>query len=190
MGREPEGFEGLTSSGEQCIDALSRLTLQAAQTNISPEWLFVDAITAVEVHVDRVIDALVASSGIFENSFGRALLAKLGDEMSRSWPARHEWLTAGFEVSIKGEKFAQEFDIAIECRNAIVHGSGKLTKRQQSNFPKFTALRRQMESVLGVKVHGLDLSLSKESAKKCLTISRNFVCGFDRTLSGKLASDI
>ncbi|MFD8343556.1 hypothetical protein ACFV2C_14930 [[Kitasatospora] papulosa] len=180
----------MTSSGEQCIDALSRLTLQAAQPSVSPEWLFVDAVTAVEVHVDRVISAMVTSSGVSRTALGHALLAKLGDEISRSWPARYEWLAAGFEVKVKGEKFEQDFDVAIECRNAIVHGSGQLTKRQQSNFPRFTDLRRRMESVIGVRVFGLELAPSEESAQKCLAISRNFVYGFDHAVSGKVDFDI
>ncbi|MEU3576351.1 hypothetical protein AB0H24_08030 [Streptomyces globisporus] len=179
MGKKAAGFRELTSSGEQCIETLSRLALRVEHSAVSPEWIFIDAVTAVEVHVDRTIDTLVSTSGVSDSRFGRALLTKLGDDMNRSWPARYEWLSGGFGFNIRGQTFEQNFDVVIECRNAIVHGSGSLTSRQQSNFARFTELRRRLASVLKVDVHGVNLALSAESAKRSITVSRDFIYGFD-----------
>lgn len=180
MGEARRGLGDLTSSGEKCIETLSQLSLRVGQEGVNPQWILVDAVTAVEVHVDRAVDALVSASGVAESFLGRALLASVSDEMSRSWPSRYEWLNSGFGIKLKGGKVEQDFDAAIECRNAIVHGSGKLTKRQQSNFSKLIQLRRRLESVLDVGVYGVDLVVSAKSAKKALFVSQNYVFAFDR----------
>lgn len=188
MGRKAD-FSEITSSGEECITSLSQLSLRVGQSSVIPEWILVDSITTVEVHVDRAINALVAQSHLADNMFGQALLGKLGEDMSNSWPARFDWLGDGFGVRVKGEKFAQDFDAVIECRNGIIHGSGNLTKRQRSNFAKFTELRRRLFTVLDVTTHGTRLVLSDNSARRSLEVSRDFVYGFDRALRHQLSTD-
>ncbi|GAA3267379.1 hypothetical protein [Streptomyces labedae] len=188
MGRKAE-FSELTSSGEKCITTLSRLSLRVGQPSVTPEWILVDSVTTVEVYVDRAINALVAQSNLTDSMFGQAVLAKLGDDMSSTWPARFDWLGEGFDVKIKGEKFAQDFDAVIECRNGIIHGSGNLTKRQRSNFVRFTELRRRLLSVLDVTTHGTKLILSDDSARRALAVSRDFAYGFDRALRYQLSTD-
>ncbi|WP_329127327.1 hypothetical protein [Streptomyces sp. NBC_01465] len=154
------------------------------QTAVSPEWIVVDAVAAVEVHVDRSLESLINDSGVSGLPIGATFLSRYGEDMSRSWDARYEWLSDGFGVKVKGAKFQQDFHAVIECRNAIVHGSGNLTKRQRSSFGKFIQLRKQMESVLNVRVHGTEVSFSVDSARNALRVASAFVQCFDSAVHG------
>jgi hypothetical protein len=182
MGAERKSFNDLTTSGESCLTSLSRLYLLSSEPTVSPEWILVDAVTAVEVHVDRTIEALVADSGISSLPIGGAFLSRYAEEMSRTWDARYEWLADGFEVKMRGEKAQQDFQVLVECRNAIVHGSGHLTRRQRSSLGKFIQLRKQLKSVLDIDVHGTAIVFSRNSARVSLRVASSFVQGFDRTV--------
>jgi hypothetical protein len=188
VGRDADIGE-LTSSGEGCLTTLSRLSLRIGQAAVAPEWVIVDAVTAVEVHVDKAIAALVAESEVSDNNLGSALLGKYGEDMTKNWPARYEWLADGFGLKIKGQDFVRDFDVAIDCRNAIVHGSGQITKKQRSNFNRFTDLRRRLRDVLSVDVYGIQLVFSGSSAKKSLSVSSAFIYGFDRALKQRMRRD-
>lgn len=189
VGTGERRFGNLTSSGEECLATLADLTAHLGSHIVSQQWLIVDAVTAVEVHVDRAIDGLVSASEVSKNPVGKALLAKFGDEIGKSWVARFEWLATAFDVKTKGETFHQNVAVAIECRNAIVHGSGKLTKRQQGAFHAFIQLRRNLDSLLNVKVHGTRLVFSEDSARRTLMISREFIFGFDRAVTSAAKID-
>lgn len=189
MGHGAEKHGILTSSAERCFETLAHLSLRAGQPTVDPEWLIVDSVTAVEAYTDRAIGALLKRSKIHENALGRALLENFGEDITRSWPARYKWLAMAFGVDIRGQKFQQEFDTAVECRNAIIHGSGQLTRRQFSSFGKFIGLRRQLLSTIKVPVHGINLVISHDSARSSLTVSRNFVIGFDQAVSREAGID-
>ncbi|MFE2812684.1 hypothetical protein ACFXGG_19905 [Streptomyces nigra] len=182
MGTERKDFNDLTNSGESCLTSLSRLYPLSGESTVNPEWILVDAVTAVEVHVDRTIEALVADSGISSLPIGGAFLSRYAEEMSRTWDARYEWLADGFGVKMRGEKIQQDFQVLVECRNAIVHGSGHLTRRQRSGLGKFIQLRKQLKSVLDVGVHGTAIVFSRDSAQVSLRVAASFVHGFDRTV--------
>ncbi|MFD7184966.1 hypothetical protein ACFV90_33850 [Streptomyces sp. NPDC059904] len=140
--------------------------------------------TAVEVHVDRALETLVAYSGLSSLPIGGAFISRYAEDMSRTWDTRYEWLADGFGIRMKGEKFQQDFHGMVECRNAIVHGSGHLTKRQRNGFAKFVQLRKQLESVLNVRVHGTEIVFSTDSAQDSLRVASSFVRGFDRAVLG------
>ncbi|CAM5666320.1 hypothetical protein SVIOM342S_06186 [Streptomyces violaceorubidus] len=110
--------------------------------------------------------------------------------MSKSWPLRYEWLSDAFDVKVKGQRFERDFDVAVECRNAIVHGSGNVTKRQRSKFVQFTELRRRLQDVLDVTVHGTQLALSENSARRSLLVCRDYVHGFDQAVKQQMSKDI
>ncbi|MDX3133914.1 hypothetical protein PV367_29960 [Streptomyces europaeiscabiei] len=182
MGTERKDFNYLTTSGESCLASLSRLYMISGESTVNPEWILVDAVTAVEVHVDRTIESLVADSGISSIPIGRAFLSRYAEDMSRTWDARYQWLADGFGVKVGIEKIRQDFQVLVECRNAIVHGSGHLTRRQQSGLGKFIQLRKQLKSVLDVGVHGTVIVFSRDSAQFSLRVASSFVHGFDRTV--------
>lgn len=182
MGAGKGNFEELTTSGESCLNALSRLSSFSGHSAVSPDWIIVDAVAAVEVHVDRAIESLVTHSGLASLPIGGAFLSRYGEDMSRTWDARYEWLSDGFGIRVKGDKFQQDFHVAVECRNAIVHGSGHLTKRQRNSFGKFIQLRKQLESVLSVSVHGTEIVFSADSVRYSLNVATAFVHGFDQAV--------
>ncbi|MFI6962168.1 hypothetical protein [Streptomyces sp. NPDC050255] len=148
-----------------------------------------DAVTAVESHVDHALQSLIARSELPSSGIGSAFLARYSDDMTRTWDARYEWLSEGFGVKVKGKKFQQDFNVAVECRNAIVHGSGHLTKRQQSNLVKFVELRKQLQSILKIAAHGTEMIFSADSARNAVTVTSEFVHGFDEILLGATAMD-
>lgn len=179
MGTDRVNFSRLSSSGESCSHSLSRLSTLSEQSAVSPEWIVVDAVAAVEVHVDRAIESLVLDSGISLLPIGSAFLSRYREDMSRTWDARYDWLSDGFGINIKGKPFQQNFHAIVECRNAIVHGSGNLTKRQQGTLGKFIQLRKQLESVLKVNIYGTAINFSVDSAQRSLRVASEFVYGFD-----------
>ncbi|MEU4686799.1 hypothetical protein [Streptomyces xinghaiensis] len=143
----------------------------------------------MEVHVDRSLEALVADSGLSLSPLGTAFLSRYSDDMSRSWDARYDWLADGFGVTIKGDKFQQDFHTLVEIRNAIVHGSGELTKRQQAGLAKFVQLRKRMESVVNVRVYGTRIVFATDSVARSLNVASDFVRGFDQSLLAKRKID-
>ncbi|MEW1911535.1 hypothetical protein AB0442_24330 [Kitasatospora sp. NPDC085895] len=180
---------GLTTSGERCIEELSSLFVRSRQGAVKPEWVIVDAATAVETHVSRALSRLVSESGVSDTRLGQALIDSINDDIHRTWASRLDWLGEGFGVSIKGEAFAQDLLVVVDCRNAIVHGSGYLTKQQTNNFTKALALRKRMKSVLDIDTHSTRLVLGELSVERCIRICRRFVVEFDRLVSS-LCSDV
>jgi hypothetical protein len=54
-----------------------------------------------------------------------------------------------------------------------------MTGRQTDNLSRFLRLRRDLEDRLNVRVHGRNISLSKESAIRSVWACREFVYAFD-----------
>jgi hypothetical protein len=110
-------------------------------------------------------------------------MGKYEEDLTKSWPSRYEWLNAAFGVKVKGEPFEQDMSLAIECRNAIVHGAGSLTKKQQNKFGAFVQLRRRLDAVLDIQVNGTRLVFSADSSARALKVGRSFIYGFDAVLT-------
>ncbi|MFD9692543.1 hypothetical protein ACFWXO_43060 [Kitasatospora sp. NPDC059088] len=152
---------------------------------VKREWLVVDAATAVEVHVSRALRQLVARSQVSSTALGGALLAELGDGIDKTWPSRLDWLSRGFGISIKGETYVQELLLVVDCRNAIVHASGSMTKQQMSPFGKALDLRKRLKTVLEIDVHATRLVIGEKSVEKSVAACRRFIEGFDKELIGR-----
>jgi hypothetical protein len=135
----------------------------------------------VESYVDDLLRALIAASGVDHTAFGAALLAEAGDGFHNSWKSRYGWLHRAFGVRVAGSKERQEFDCLVELRNALAHGGGGLSSRQQSNLVSMVGLEAQLEATLHVQAHGGQLRLTSESAVVAVLICRRFVLCLDRS---------
>lgn len=165
----------LSNSGEVCL----RRLLELQNAGLPPAPLITAIGTVVEVHVSRVLSALVASVGVDETPFGRALLES-AEPLSTSWDARARWLKEGFSINYTGDKPYQDFAVLVDLRNAIVHGDGALSDLQAgANVKEFTIMTRDFESKLAVAFNER-AQYGDATAAKAIEIARTFVLDFDR----------
>lgn len=145
----------------------------------------VSCATLVEAHVDRVLKALFVADAAMSFGLTRVLHAEIEDSIYRTWEARRRWLATAFDVSVSGDRAAQEFDVVVALRNSIVHGDGRLTDLQVGKFKELFRLKDQYARVLSAKVIGRRVALSPLVAVKAAMVSRDFVLYFDKVLLGR-----
>lgn len=163
---------------------LRRLSTHQAQLNtdkVPYEHTIMLTTAMVESYVDDLLRALIAASGVDGTAFGAALLAEAGDGLHNSWKNRYGWLQRAFGITVAGSKERQEFDCLVELRNALAHGGGGLSPRQQSNLASMVSLEAQLEATLHVQARGGRLRLTPESAVVAVLICRRFVLCLDRS---------
>lgn len=166
----------LTESGERCIARLTELV----ELRLPAPQLITAIGTVVEVHVTRILTQLVQQSGIQGDPLGNAMLNHIGEEMTRTWPDRAKWLKNGFSIQYKGRPAAQDFDILIELRNAVVHGDGAASEQQQrQSMAILSAMRKLLSDRLDVEFRGR-AKFANTSGALAMDIARRFVVDFDQ----------
>jgi hypothetical protein len=151
-------------------------------------WPITAAVTAVEAHIGRLIDTLVKASGTLSTTLGHALVQTYKSDMTRSWPARFEWLSRGFGVSVQGTSLAQDMCTVNELRNAIVHGNMNLTDVQCRNLQDMINLRRSLSRVLGVHCVGRKVVVGHATTKLAIKVCIDFVQFLDHAVITKYPS--
>ena len=139
----------------------------------------VNAVSVTEVYVDGLLGALVNAEVAKENQYVRALREDLGEKMFTTWSSRLGWLGRAFEVSIAGSDAQQEMFTVIEVRNAVVHGHGKLTRRQSATLQGVLDLERAFWDVCKVNVSGGVLSATDRTAAVVASVSARFIRQLD-----------
>ncbi|MEU2909378.1 hypothetical protein ACFYM3_18320 [Streptomyces massasporeus] len=167
----------LTTSGEKTILEIASLISRATEHDIGSN--IVNFATLAEAHVDRALKKLIDLSGALENRVGHQFYKELHDSIYRSWDSRYKWISQAFDVSIAGAKFAQDFKLLIELRNAIVHGGGRLTAMQTAKIPQMMKLKDGMSRILHAEIHGHDIFLDQRAANAAAKVCREYIIQFD-----------
>ena len=110
------------------------------------------------------------------------------DDFTRTWPLRLEWLRKGFGIVIAGDPPFQAFDVAVEWRNAIIHGDGQLTDLQTRRLSKLLVLRKRMWDILRVQKPVPALAGAPPlilSLALCNDVARSMVAAFDELVIAK-----
>lgn len=166
----------LTESGERCLRGI--LDLRSADM---PTMQFVSSLLIpLEAHVTRVVAQVIANSGAVGHPFVEKMLSSLEKEIFDTWPGRLSWLSRGFSVQIQGTAEYQRFSHLIEVRNAIVHGEGQLTEKQQKKDLKaLLSLRKDLSIELDIECRGVHLSFGAHTRDRVFDIAISFLRRFD-----------
>lgn len=141
------------------------------------------AVTAtIEGYVDGILRRLVSSSGYEVHHFFEGMYKKLEDSIYQSWPERFHWLKVGFGVSISGSTAAQEMQVVIDLRNAVVHGGQWLTERQSRDVGDLIDLERRAFETLGVRTERRRLFFAPDTTGRAVGVCRRFVLALDDEL--------
>lgn len=171
----------LSDSGERCL----RRIVELYESGLPGPHLITAYGTAVEVHVSEMLGRLVNMSSVGSDRFGSELLRTLGDQMSANWSNRHDWLKRGFGVSYKGTSAAEQFDILVQLRNAVVHGDGYWSPSQSTDSVQTRIkLRKAFLNTLDVAMRDY-AAFGRKSRERATDIAREFVAHFDATLLAK-----
>jgi hypothetical protein len=168
----------LTESGERCVHRLAQLSL----LDLPSPQLVTAAATAVEVHVSRILARLIALSDLLADRFAAAMIEDLEEDFVRTWRSRATWLDKGFDVQFAGTAEYQNLQVAVDLRNAIVHGDEQLTDLQTKNLNKVMALRKKLWSVLDVDCQGIRFRYAATSQDRILEVMAAFVVRFDQVV--------
>jgi len=130
-------------------------------------------ISIVEAFVDTLLAALFRENAPMTHDLVRRLVETTELRASITWDERR----AAFE-GFHGVRLGQldrwsELDAGIEVRNAIAHGLGRLTPRQQEK-----ALAGKLSQV-GVSVRDGAVIISSESLLRCRDVSVAFIASLD-----------
>ncbi|PWW24880.1 hypothetical protein JD79_04071 [Geodermatophilus normandii] len=115
------------------------------------------------------------------------MLAKVGDDLQRTWDSRANWLKEGFGLRVKDDPTYGDFNLVVEVRNAVVHGGGRLTDFQMSSIHKTVALRRDLDRRLDIDATA-ELRFGSSSLTRIVEAVRNYVHFFDRHVSNSYPS--
>ena len=172
-----------TELTDEALSTLGRLAAEAATAALNDTSTLAVATTAtVEGYVDGVLRRLIDSSPYQTSAFLKMLVAEMEDRIFQSWSERFRWLRGGFGLMLEGSSEKKRLDVLIELRNACVHGNGSLTERQCRDVAALLALERQLGNVLGVTVVRRRLIFSSSTARRAVTVARDFVIAFDDEL--------
>lgn len=137
---------------------------------------FVRLMSITEAYVDTVLAAELTGQVPLPNTLVRRLLDDRIEDASRGWNDRKD---LGILVGVRVTDFPawSRVDTAIDVRNAIAHGLGRLTRLQTKDGKVATALRQH-----GVQIDGRDLRLSAKNITDC----KELCLGFVKWLDGRL----
>lgn len=158
------------------LSRLQRLSVFAGGDQVQA---ILAAATIAESYADEVIQVLVVSSGIDSTLFGRTLIRNSEESFFHNWDDRYNWLRDAFQVKISGSRPSQDLRALVELRNAILHGGGRLTKKQVRDVPRMVDLENQLLRVLRVQVEGGALRYVGATDALALRVARSFVLALD-----------
>ncbi len=102
---------------------------------------------------------------------------KIEDEAEGSWPYHREAWKRWHQIILSDAPDFDKFDTFIEARNSIMHGLGRLTRRQ-TREDGGRSLSGRMKKV-GITVVGGELVLGQRVVARCSNITANFVVWLD-----------
>lgn len=175
----PTVVSRLTEDSLRVLAEVTRL-----HNSLPPEHIVLSVASALEAHVDQLLDLMIDTSGVLDIPVGGALRRELQTQIHQSWPARHDWLKKGFGISLAGGSEANDVDLVVQLRNAIVHGGGHLTKFQTREMSKLVDLRRQLRQRLGVNLSGTRIDVGASTALRSIHMARAYFLLLDTKTLG------
>ncbi|WP_143554092.1 hypothetical protein [Serinicoccus sp. CUA-874] len=129
---------------------------------------------AGEAYAMEILETRIRASPAYF-ALGQVALDTLRRDRENSWEKRLTWLQHSGIPSLRGERSVQTFQILIEVRNTLLHGSGEMTTRQADSVRKFIALKKRINSLPGVQADGRRLVLQGAFRDEWVSIAMNFV---------------
>jgi hypothetical protein len=169
---------------EESLTALMSYLQQATYRDLAPRDIAINASTAVEVHVDRVLDLFLRQSAVNETALGRLLLSEAESGIHQTWISRHRWLRVAFDIDMSSTPEWQKLKTVVDLRNALVHGGGTLTPRQTADIGKRIDLERRLRFHLDAEVSKTGITLAANTSNAAISIARAYIVRLDESLIG------
>ena len=176
--------EPKTQAAETVLLALVQILQTARRGDLDPKPWVVTIVTEVEGFVDALLDRVLDLVELPKSDLGSKIAATVQPEMSNNWPSRHEWLKVAIGSTVLDDKVGMTWNLIIELRNAIVHGGGSLTRRQQQGGVKSSvALEKELLRHLGVEVVRGRLLMPTDLVERVVRAARAYVIRVDEDIT-------
>lgn len=137
------------------------------------EACYLRLVSIVEAYVDVLCSELFREASVNQSDLFRALIDAAESRASANWDERKTAFKNYHGAVLTSCSSWSTFYGAVEVRNAIAHGLGRLTARQRAG-----SSRQKIESV-GVVIVDDSIRLSYEAVLRCLSAARTFVVSLD-----------
>jgi len=157
--------------------------------DIPIETAIMTVVTVAEYRIDEIIRHGVARSR--ENASPLALLSlkEANSNFTQSWEGRRRVLVQGFGARELAGDVGRRFHVLVIARNALAHGSGRLTDRQLGGKPaKAITLGKDMQRFLGISLRGRTLAPSGETRRLTILAGSEYVRAADLALQAYVDS--
>lgn len=168
-----------SSVGRVAEDAVRSLYRLDAASRSDPASIVAMAAALAESVADRLIDELVALSGLSDSRLGSSLLKASAPSFHQSWQKRHELLSSGFGISVRGRASWRDLDVVVQVRNALMHGQGFLTDMQVRNAATALKLSRRVEEVLGSQIQAREILLGEDAGERAVEVAAAYIIELD-----------
>jgi len=132
--------------------------------------------------MSSVIDSKSSPSDpIITDALGLSL-----DRIDQNWAYRVQYAKKWFKLDLAKNDSYLGFQSFVEVRNSIIHGGGRLTRRQTGNDGgRQNALRLKK---IGIEIHGDQLMIDASAIQHCFDCSRALVSVFDSNTKRHLST--
>lgn len=129
-------------------------------SEVRRQALLLRLVSIIEAYIDALFLEITGEKIPNPDDFMARMIAEIEESASRDWSARADYFERLHGFSVKAGSSWQEIDAAIDARNSIAHGLGKLTARLRRKPHMAQRLRSIEASLGGGRIHLTDKTVS------------------------------
>lgn len=184
--------------GVNLLDRLSEVSLECEQViksivissqDLSPELLVLSVVPQVETYLDMRISELLDDYAARTDQLGVFLLKRYGTEYEKTWRNRRDIMDKAFAMEVSNTPESEQFQLLLELRNALMHGAGKFTSRQRSNWTQHLKLQSDLHKSLNLQIEGNRFYIPEDSSDTIRSIATNYLLLTEQGFSGLVHND-
>ncbi|MFC5831202.1 hypothetical protein [Nonomuraea insulae] len=147
---------------------------------LEPEILQAEAtifryVSITEAYIDALSSELMSNAMPYSNPLVKILIEEYEIQTTSNWERRHEKFSKIHSIRLKECSEWNKVNAAIEVRNTIAHGLGRLTPLQQKKANIASAL-----SAIGVSIDAGRVRLTLATARTVRDACRAFIRSVDQ----------
>jgi hypothetical protein len=131
-----------------------------------------------EYCVDSLFSDLMRKSMGAGNAITRTAIGEIELQASATWKQREDAYSRYFQVNLRGLGSATDFFHAVDIRNIVAHGQGRITARLINK----NEIRQRYRSI-GVEVADGRILLGLDSILRCESVCISFISNLDINLA-------
>jgi hypothetical protein len=144
-------------------------------------------VAIIEEFVVARMKAIIESRDLTDDEIVSEALGMYSNRIEQNWDNRIKVSKEWFNIDLKREASFIHFQAFVDARNSIVHGNGKVTRRQASNDESRSRLVQRLMSV-GIDVQDSYLHVSEHAVEICASSGIDFIVLFDWKSKALLAT--